>query len=71
MSNAIPFEDWLEEQGYDVRLVLCDGHPDIIVLVDKTNLAVYRYTIDEDTDGVSEAMEERMRVRASELGIEV
>ena len=71
MTNAIPFEDWLEEQGDDVRLVLCDGHPDTIILLDKTNLAVYRYTIDKDTDGLSEAMEELMRVLASELGIEV
>lgn len=70
MTNAIPFEDWLEEQGDDVRLVLCDGHPEAIVLMDKTNLAVYRYTIDKDMDWLSEAMEELARVLASEPGIE-
>lgn len=71
MSNAIPFEDWLEEQGDDVRLALCDGHPDALILVDRTDFAVYRYTIDRDIDGLDEAMGELMRVRASELGIEV
>lgn len=71
MTNAIPFEDWFEEQGDDVRLVLCDGHPEAIVLLDKTSLAVYRYVIDKDMDGLSEATEKLMRVRSSELGIEV
>lgn len=71
MTNEIPFENWIEEQGDDVRLVVCSGHPDVIVLVDKTNLAVYRYVIDRDMDGLSEAMEELMRARVIELGIGV
>lgn len=69
MTNEIPFEGWIKKQGDDVRLAVCNGHPDVLVLVDKTNLAVYRYVIDKDMDRLSEAMEELMRVQASELGI--
>lgn len=47
MSNAIPFEDWLDKQGDDVFLAMCDGHPSTIILVDKTDFAVYRYTNDK------------------------
>lgn len=50
---------------------MCNGHPDVLVLVDKTSFAVYRYVIDKDMDGLSEAMEELMRARGIELGIEV
>jgi hypothetical protein len=71
MSNAIPFGDWLHEQGDNVFVAVCDGHPDALILIDKTNLAVYRYTIDKDVDGLDEAMGELMRVRASELGVEM
>lgn len=71
MTNEILFENWIEKQGDDVRLVVCNGHPDVLVLVDKTSFAVYRYVIDKDMDGLSEAMEELMRVRVIELGIEV
>ena len=71
MSNAIPFEYWLHEQGDNVLVAVGDGHPDVIILVDKTDLAVYKYTIGRDVDGFDEAMSELMRVRASELGIEV
>lgn len=67
MTNEIPFEGWIEKQGDDVRLAVCDRHPDVLVLVDKTNLAVYRYVIDKDMDRPSEAMEELMRMQ--ELGI--
>lgn len=71
MTNEILFENWIEKQGDDVRLVVCNGHPDVLVLVDKTSFAVYRYVIDKDMDGLSEAMEELMRARVIELGIEV
>lgn len=43
MTNAIPFGDWLDEQGDDVRLAMCEGHPEMLVLVDTTNMAVYKY----------------------------
>lgn len=71
MTSEIPFENWIEKQGDDVRIAVCNGHPDVLVLVDKTNLAVYRYVIDKDMDGLSEAMEELMRARVIELGIGV
>lgn len=71
MTNEILFENWIEKQGDDVRLVVCNGHPDVLVLVDKTSFAVYRYVIDKDMDGLSEAMEELMRARVIELGIGV
>ena len=71
MTNETPFENWIEKQGDDVRFTVCNGHPDVLVLVDKTNLAVYRYVIDKDMDGFSEAMEELMRARVIELGIGV
>lgn len=71
MSKAIPFGDWLHEQGDNVFVAVCDEHPDALILIDKTNLAVYKYTIDRDVDGLGEVADELMRVRASELGIEV
>lgn len=71
MTNEILFENWIEKQGDDVRLVVCNGHPDVLVLVDKASFAVYRYVIDKDMDGLSEAMEELMRARVIGLGIEV
>lgn len=71
MTNAIPFEDWIEKQGDDVRIAMCEGHPETLILVDTTDFAVYRYVIDRDMDGLSEAMEELMRARVIELGIEV
>ncbi len=71
MTNAIPFGDWLDEQGDNVRLTLCDGHPETLILVDMTDMNVYRYVIDKDMDGLSEAMGELMRMRVQDLGIEV
>lgn len=71
MTNAIPFGDWLEEQGDDVRLAMCEGHPETLILVDKTDMSVYRYIIDKDMDGLSEAMDELLRARVQELGIGV
>lgn len=71
MSNATPFEDWLNEQGDNVFVAVSDGRPDAIILVDKTDFAVYKYTIDRDVDGLNETMNELMRVRARALGIEV
>ena len=66
MSNAIPFEDWLDKQGDDVFLAMCDGHPSTLILVDKIELAVYRYNICKDKDGLNDAMREPMGIRASE-----
>lgn len=71
MTNAILFEDWLKEQGDDVRLVMCEGHPETLILVDTINFAVYRYVPAVSQDGAREAMEELMRARVQELGIEV
>ena len=71
MSNAIPFGDWLREQGDSVFVAFGNGHPNVLILVDKTDLAVYRYTIDRDVGGLDEAMGELMRVQASGRGIEV
>ena len=71
MTNEVSFENGIEKQGDDVRIVVCNGHPDALVLVDKTSLSVHRYVIDRDMDGLSEATEELMRARAIELGIGV
>lgn len=71
MTNEVSFENGIEKQGDDVRIVVCNGHPDALVLVDKTSLSVCRYVIDRDMDGLSEATEELMRARAIELGIGV
>ena len=71
MNNAIPFEDWLEEQGDNVFVAISDVHPDALILIDKTDLAVYRYTIDGDVDGLDEAIGKITRVLASGRKIEV
>lgn len=70
MTNAIPFGDWLDEQGDDVRLVMCEGHPETLILVDTTNMNVYKYVPAENQDA-RETMEELMRTRVQELGIGV
>ena len=70
MTNAIPFGDWLEEQGDDVRLVMCDGHPEALILVDTTNMNVYKYVPAENQDA-REMMDELLRVRVHGLGIGV
>lgn len=70
MTNAIPFGDWLDEQGDDIRLVMCDGHPETLILVDTTNMNVYKYVPAENQDA-REMMEELMRTRVQELGIVV
>lgn len=71
MSEAIPFDEWFKAQGDDAQLAVCNGHPDTIILVDKTSLAVYRYVIDANQDGAHEALGELMRKRVHELGIEI
>lgn len=71
MTNEIPFGDWLDEQGDDALLAMCEGHPETLILVDTTNMVVYKYTVDRDVDGLNETMNELMRVRARALGIEV
>ena len=71
MSDAMPFGEWLEGQGDDVRLAMCDGHPNVLILVDRTNLAVYRYVLATNQEGVSEELCELARVRLGELGIGV
>ena len=70
MTNAIPFGDWLEEQGDDVRLVMCDGHPETLILVDTTDMNVYKYVPAESQDA-REMMDELLRTRVQDLGIGV
>lgn len=57
MTKAIPFGDWLDEQGDDVRLAMCEGHPETLILVDTTNMGVYKYVVAESQDGVREVTE--------------
>lgn len=71
MTNAIPFGEWLDEQGDDVRLIMCEGHPETLILVDTTNMGVYKYVPAKNQDGAREATSEFMRKRMHELGIEV
>ena len=71
MSNAIPFGDWLDEQGDDVRLAMCDGHPETLILVDTTNMGVYKYVPAENQDGAREETREFLIKRMHELGIGV
>ena len=70
MTNAIPFGDWLEEQGDDVRLAMCEGHPETLILVDTTNMNVYKYVPAENQDA-REMMDELLRTRTLDLGIGV
>lgn len=71
MTNAIPFSDWLDEQGDDVRLVMCEGHPETLILVDTTDMSVYKYVPAENQDGACETMREFLIKRMPELGIGV
>lgn len=71
MTKAIPFGDWIDEQGDDVRLAMCEGHPETIILVDTTNMSVYRYVAAENQDGARDATSEFLRKRMHELGIGV
>lgn len=71
MTNAIPFEDWIEKQGDDVRLAMCEGHPETLILVDTTNMSVYKYVPAESQDGACETMREFLIKRMPELGIGV
>ena len=65
MTKAIPFGDWLDEQGDDVRLAMCEGHPETLILVDTTNMGVYKYVpAERQTSGF-------LRKRMHERGIEV
>jgi hypothetical protein len=70
MTNAIPFGDWLDEQGDDVRLAMCEGHPETLILVDTTNMNVYKYVPAENQDA-REMMDELLRTRVQNLGIGV
>lgn len=70
MTNAIPFGDWLKEQGDDVRLAMCEGHPETLILVDTTNMDVYKYVPAENQDA-REMMDELLRARTLDLGIGV
>lgn len=71
MTNAIPFGDWLDEQGDDVRLAMCEGHPETLILVDTTNMCVYKYVPADSQDGVREMTSEFLWKRMHELGIGV
>ena len=67
MTNAIPFDDWLDEQGNDVLLAMCEGHPATLILVDTINMCVYKYVPAENQDGARDAMSEFLRKRIPEL----
>ena len=69
MTNTIPFSEWLDEQGNSVRLAMCEGHPETLVLVDTTTMCVYKYVPAESQDGVREATVEFLRRRMQELGM--
>lgn len=71
MTNAIPFCDWLDKQDDDVMLAMCEGHPETLILVDTTNMGVYKYVPAKSQDGTREATSEFLRKRMRELGIEV
>lgn len=71
MTSAIPFGNWLGEQGDDVRLAMCEGHPETLILVDTTNMRVYKYVPAMNQDGARETMNEFLRKRVRELGIGV
>ena len=70
MTNEIPFGEWLNEQGDDVRLAMCEGHPETLILVDTANMGVYKYVPAENQDGAREAMSEFLRKHMAKLGIE-
>lgn len=69
MTNAIPFGDWLNEQGDDIRLAICEGHPETLILVDTTNMCVYKYVPAGNQDGVREAVGEFLRKSTHGLGV--
>ena len=50
MTNAVPFDEWLNGQGDDVRVTMCDGHPETLILVDTTTMYVYKYVPAENQD---------------------
>lgn len=50
MTNAIPFDEWLNEQGDNVRIAMCDGHPETLIIVDMTTMHVYKYMLAENQD---------------------
>ncbi len=58
MTNAIPFDEWLNKQGDDVRVTMCDCHPETLILVDTTTMYIYKYVPAENQDGTREALRE-------------
>lgn len=58
MTNAIPFDEWLDEQGDNVRLAMCDGHPETLILVDTTTMYVYKYVPAENQDDARDMLRE-------------
>lgn len=74
MTNAIPFDDWLDEQGDDVRLVMCEGHPETFILVDTTDMSVYKYVPSDIQDGVRDKTREFLKKylmkHMAKLGVE-
>lgn len=71
MTDAIPLGEWLDEQGDDVRLVMCEGRPETLILVDTTDMAVYKYVPVGNQDGAREATSKFLRERMYELGMRV
>lgn len=68
MTNAIPFGDWLDEQGDDVRLAMCEGHPETLILVDTTTMYVYKYVPAKNQDGARKMIGEFLRMRNAGIG---
>lgn len=58
MTNEIPFDEWLNEQGDNVRLAMCDGHPETLILVDMNTMSVYKYVPAENQDDAREKIHE-------------
>jgi len=74
MTNTIPFDDWLDEQGDDVRLVMCEGHPETFILVDTTDMSIYKYALSDIQDGVRDETREFLKKylmkHMAKLGVE-
>ena len=56
--TAIPFSDWLNKQGNNIQLDMCEGHPETLILVDMTNMHVYKYVPAENQNDTRDIMRE-------------
>lgn len=71
MPNEIPFDEWLNEQGDDVRVAMCDCHPETLILVDTKTLYIYKYVQAENHDDAADLLRKFIKNRMPELGIGV